>query len=82
MEKIQQFNTIPRPRLVTPKAITYIGNQNDNNHKNYFLNYSVIKDTLKRGLHPKYLSYIEKEIMASNEGGGWYDKWALTNDLT
>ena len=42
--------------------------------------YNVIKETLIKGLHPKYLSSAEKEIMIEHEGGGWYDKWALFNE--
>jgi len=80
MESVQQFNSIPRPKLVAPKPVTYVGNKDDTNHTNYFLNYSVIKDSLEKGLHPKYLSSVEKEVMVAKEGGGWYDAWALLND--
>jgi len=80
MESVQEFKSIPRPKLVAPKPVTYVGDIDDTNHKNYFLNYNVIKDSLKKGLHPKYLSCVEKEVMVAKEGGGWYDAWALLND--
>ena len=88
MESVQKFKSItkitPDINVVTPKAITYSGNENNlihpRNSTNYFLNYSVIKETLIKGLHPKYLSSAEKEIMIEREGGGWYDKWALFNE--
>ena len=79
MENIQNYKpAVPRPKLIAPTPILYIGQQNYNN-KNYFLNYGVIKDTLEKGLHPKYLSSAEKEVMVENEGGGWYDKWVILN---
>ena len=41
----------------------------------YFLRYDVIVDTLRNGLHPKYLSDEEKLVMENNEGCSWYDNW-------
>ena len=79
MEGIQNYNpAVPRPKLVAPTPVLYIGKQNYNS-KNYFLNYGVIKETLEKGLHPKYLSSAEKQVMVENEGGGWYDKWVILN---
>ncbi len=85
MESVQKFKSNPKIsqkiNILTPKAITYSGNKNNVIHStNYFLNYNVIKETLIKGLHPKYLSSAEKEIMIEHEGGGWYDKWALFNE--
>ena len=81
MESIQNYKqTVSRPKLIAPTPILYIGKQNYNS-KNYFLNYDVIKDTLEKGLHPKYLSCPEKKVMAENEGGGWYDKWVILNQI-
>lgn len=53
----------------------HISNVRKSQNKNIFLHYSVIVESLQKGLPPKYLSFEEKEVMRTREGPYWYDNW-------
>lgn len=41
---------------------------------------AYVVESLKSGLHPKYLSYDEIHLLRAAYGDEWYEKWSYTKE--